>query len=181
MSVRLTFPGVLLALTRCSPRRALRSDDLPTFGCPTSPIVKGSAGPSCSTSLLCPSSDDFVSFATTRWAPFGTRSDQSRSRRTGDFQFAAFSGSSRMRVGGVDNLLWAVCKASTSSKRDSWGISGRCRLRSESLVPDLPEQRQLTSLQHLDVVALYSNDLYIFIAPPGFEPCSPSAQSFWVD
>jgi len=93
-------------------------------------MVNGSAGPSCCTSLLPSSPAALLSLATTRCAPFGTSSDQSRSRRTGDFQFAAFSGSSRIRAGGVVNLRWAVCNASTSSSRDSWGISGRCLLRS---------------------------------------------------
>jgi hypothetical protein len=95
-------------------------------------MVNGSAGPSCSVSLFPSSPATLLSLATTLCAPFGTSNDQSRSRRTGDFQFAAFSGSSRIRAGGVDNLRWAVCNASTSSSRDSWGISGRCLLLSIS-------------------------------------------------
>jgi hypothetical protein len=125
----------------------LRSEDFPTFGCPTNPMVNGSAGPSCSVSLSPSSPAILVSFATTRCAPFGTSSDQSRSRRTGDFQFAAFSGSSRIRAGGVDNLRWAVCNASTSSSRDSWGISGRCLLLSISFSLGLLSRRKTHRLE----------------------------------
>jgi hypothetical protein len=105
-------------------------------------MVNGSAGPSCSVSLFPSSPATLLSLVTTRCAPFGTSNDQSRSRRTGDFQFAAFSGSSRIRAGGVDNLRWTVCNASTSSSRDSWGISGRCLLRSIFVNLDLLMRRK---------------------------------------
>ena len=39
-----TFPGVLEALTLCVPNSAFRSEDFPTFGCPTRPKVKKLAG-----------------------------------------------------------------------------------------------------------------------------------------